>query len=269
MSRIKSAENSQFTKHGGKEVLTPSATRHDAQTQSKGTGDEHVLLHPLDAISMRSELARKGIHIASLSIPICYYFVTKKLALEILVPFLLFSISVDVGKHYIGWLNRLVNRVFHSMLRAHERDESRILLSGATYVILSATLSVFIFPKIIAITAFGILIVADASSALIGRMYGRHAFLDKSAEGTMAFVMSAWIVVAICPKAGPDWCEYLIGGVAAVLGAIVEAGSVRLHVDDNLSVPATVGFTMWGLYYLLDMISPTHFHDLFTKLMGS
>jgi dolichol kinase len=218
---------------------------------------------------MRNEFARKGIHIASLSIPICYYFVTRKLALEILVPMLLFSISVDVGRHYIGWLNRLVNRIFHSMLRAHERDESRILLSGATYVLLSATLSVFIFPKIIAITAFAVLIVADAASALFGRMYGTHPFLDKSAEGTIAFVISAWIVVVICPKAGPDWSEYLIGGVAALLGAIVEAGSVRLRFDDNLSVPATVGFTMWGIYYLLDMIAPAHFHDLFAKLMGS
>jgi dolichol kinase len=134
-------------------------------------------------------------------------------------------------------------------------------------VLISAALSIFIFPKLIAITAFSVLIVSDASSALIGRMYGKHSFIDKSAEGTLAFILSGWIVVLIVPKAGFGWIEFVIGAIAVVLGGIVEASSVRLRFDDNLAVPATVGFTMWGCYYLLDMIDPYRFHALFDAIM--
>lgn len=219
------------------------------------------------SISMKNEFARKGIHLASLSIPIVYYFITKKTALSILLPMLAFSVAVDIGRHYIPWLKKIVTKVFQSMLRAHEKDETKILLSGATYVLISAALSIFIFPKLIAITAFTVLIVADASSALIGRMYGKHRFLDKSAEGSLAFIVSACIVILVLPKVEGLWIEYAIGFIAAILGAIIEASSVRLHFDDNLAVPATVGFTMWSGYYLLDLIDPGLFHSLFIALM--
>jgi dolichol kinase len=42
----------------------------------------------------------------------------------------------------------------------------------------------------------------------------------------------------------------LIGFIAAFVGAIVENISFKL-VDDNLSIPLSVGFTMWGLYLAL------------------
>ena len=142
------------------------------------------------------------------------------------------------------------------------------MLSGATYVLISAALCVFLFPKLITLTAFTILIISDASSALIGRTYGRHSFLDKSREGTMAFILSAWIVVVIAPKAIGAPIEYLIAFVAAVLGGIVEAASVRLRFDDNLSVPITIGFAMWGMYYLLDQLAPTSFHPLYAALIA-
>ncbi len=219
-------------------------------------------------ISVKDELVRKGIHLASLSIPVVYYFIPRQTTLEFLVPFLIFSVFVDVGRHYMPWLKRIVNKVFFRLLRPHERDDSKMLLSGATYVLISAALCVFIFPKLITVTAFSILIISDASSAIFGKMWGKHPFLDKSREGTMAFVVTAWIVVALAPKAVGTGVEYAIGAIAAVAGAVVEAASVRLRFDDNLSVPISVGFTMWGLYYLLDRVDPMHFHSLWLALMN-
>ena len=51
-------------------------------------------------IDYKSELYRKLIHLSSLSIPIIYYFITKELALMILVPLTLFSLAVDYGRYY-------------------------------------------------------------------------------------------------------------------------------------------------------------------------
>jgi dolichol kinase len=107
-----------------------------------------------------------------------------------------------------------------------------------------------IFPKVIFISAFSILIVSDSLAALIGRKFGKHKFLSKSLEGTLTFFVSACIVILFTPKVGGFSEEYLIGFIAAFVGAIVENISFKL-VDDNLSIPLSVGFTMWGLYLAL------------------
>lgn len=57
-------------------------------------------------------------------------------------------------------------------------------------------------------------------------------------------------MILFTPKIGGFTEEYLIGFIAAFVGAIVENISFRL-IDDNLSIPLTVGFTMWGLYLAL------------------
>ncbi len=216
-------------------------------------------------ISFSNELVRKGIHLVSLSIPIGYYFIHRSVALEILIPLTIFSIVIDVGRFNVPAIQRFVQQFFDRILRPHERRPG--LLSGATYVFISALFCVFVFPKLITVTAFSILIVSDGSSAIFGRAFGKHRFLDKSLEGTIAFILSAWIVIFITPKAGPAPVEYAIAAFAAIVGGIAEAASVTLHLDDNFSVPVSIGFTMWGLYFLLSRIDPASYGALYRALL--
>jgi dolichol kinase len=134
------------------------------------------------------------------------------------------------------------------LLRSHEQNERGRRLNGATYVLLAATLLVVLFPKVIAITAIAVLIISDTSAALIGRRYGRHRFMSKSLEGASAFFLSGLLVVAIAPKVEYSAAEYAIGAAATLLGAVVEASAIGL--DDNLSIPLTVGAAMWLLYLI-------------------
>jgi dolichol kinase len=131
-------------------------------------------------------------------------------------------------------------------LRKHEHDEKAKRLSGATHVLISASICVLIFPKLITITAFAILIISDSAAALIGRRFGSRKFLNKSLEGSSAFFLSALIVIAVTPKISTGAGEYLIAAVAAAIGTVVEALSVK--IDDNLSIPISVGVFMWILY---------------------
>jgi dolichol kinase len=87
-------------------------------------------------------------------------------------------------------------------------------------------------------------------AALIGRKYGKHKFLFKSLEGTLAFFVSAVIVCLLTPKIEGSITEYAIAIIAAAVGAIVENISFG-WADDNLSIPMSIGFTMWALYALL------------------
>jgi len=140
--------------------------------------------------------------------------------------------------------------MFGFLLREHELDHKKKNLNGATYVLISALISVLIFPKVIFISAFSILIISDSAAALVGRKFGKRKFLSKSLEGTLTFFVSACIVILFTPKVNGFFEEYLIGFIAAFVGAIVENVSFKL-VDDNLSIPLSVGFTMWGLYLAL------------------
>ena len=201
-------------------------------------------------IHYRDELVRKLIHLSSLSIPIIYYFISTQIAAILLGVLTAIALVLDLGRHFHPSFGNIFYKIFGFLLRKHEVDEKQKNLNGATYVLISALFGVLIFPKVVFVTAFSILIISDSLAALIGRKFGTHKFLLKSLEGTLAFFISACIVVLFTPKIGNFPEEYLIGIGAAFVGAIVENISSKL-IDDNLSIPISVGFTMWILYLVI------------------
>ncbi len=196
--------------------------------------------------SYATELVRKSIHLCSLAIPLVYYWISKAQALSILIPLALVLGVADIARLYHPATGRLYSKYLGFLLRTHERTEHGRKLNGATYVLLSAIICVTFFPKVIVITAFAVLIISDTCAALVGRRFGRHPFFNKSLEGTAAFFLSALLVVALAPKAAWLPAEYAIGAVAVLIGAIVEASPVPL--DDNLSIPLSIGTVMWLMY---------------------
>ena len=201
-------------------------------------------------IHYRDELVRKLIHLFSLSIPIIYYFIPSSTSITILICFTIFALVVDGGRFISKSFANLFYKAFGFLLRKHELDNEKKNLTGATYVLLSALICALLFPKVIFVTAFSILIISDTMAALIGRKFGKRKFLRKSFEGTLSFFISASIVVFFTPKVGDFPLEYIIGFIAAFVGAIVENISYGL-ADDNLSIPISVGFTMWLLYIII------------------
>jgi dolichol kinase len=207
-------------------------------------------------IDYRYELVRKGIHLFSLSIPTVYFFTSKQLTLCLLLPITAAFIIVDTARYYIPSVSQWFYRWFGWLLRKHETDTNRKRLNGASNVLISASLCIFLLPKIIAINAFAIFIVSDTIAALIGRRFGRHRFLAKSLEGSSAFFISAVLVVFIAPKIEQLPMEYVIGIIAAAIGAVIEA--LPIKIDDNLSISLGVGFSLWGFYaWLLPLLDLT------------
>ncbi|MDP1994004.1 MAG: dolichol kinase, partial [Ignavibacteria bacterium] len=168
-------------------------------------------------IQYRDEHIRKMIHLCSLSFPIIYYFISRYDAIVILSGLTLFSLSIELLRYVSPKAGEIFIRLFGFLMREHEMDKKKKNLSGATYVFLSALLSVIIFPKVIFLTAFTVLIISDTSAALIGRRYGKHQFLAKSLEGTLAFFISAVVVVLVTPKILYIPAEYYIGILAVAL----------------------------------------------------
>lgn len=210
-------------------------------------------MHKTEEIPYSQEILRKMIHISSLAIPIIYAFVTKEIGLMILVPMTIISILLDILMHRSPTIQKFLLPVFGKLMRPHELRQDKMLLNGASYVLMSAVLCVFIFPKVIAITAFSILIVSDTAAALIGRKIGKNPFLDKSREGTYAFIVSAWVVVFVVGMFhNAPYSFYIAGCLGSIVGGVVEAGSIRLKMDDNFSIPMTAGGLMWIIGLLLE-----------------
>lgn len=202
-------------------------------------------------INYRDELVRKLIHLFSLSIPIIYYFISRDTAILILGILTAVALFIDLGRYISPALGEIFYKIFGFLLRKHELDNEKRNLNGATYVLMSALICVIILPKVLFVTAFSILIVSDSIAALVGRKYGKTKFLSKSFEGTLAFFISASIVVLFTPKVNNGlFMEYLIGFIAAFIGGIVENISFGF-ADDNLSIPISIGLTMWALYIML------------------
>jgi dolichol kinase len=200
-----------------------------------------------ETINYKDELVRKLIHLCSLSIPIIVYFIPRAVSITILSFLTAAAIVLDLSRYIYPPVGKQFYAVFGFLLRKHEVDDKKKNLNGATYVFISALMCIIIFPKILFLTGFTILIISDSSAALIGRKFGKHKFLAKSLEGTLAFFVSASIVVLFTPKINHQLTEYVIGIIAAAIGAIVENISFGF-ADDNLSIPLSTGFAMWGLY---------------------
>lgn len=205
-------------------------------------------------IPFRIEVIRKAIHFCSLSIPVLYYFLPKSTGLTILIPLTAGFVLVDVLRHYHAPTAKLFHKLFGWLLRDHETGEKMKTLNGATYVLLSATICVLIFPKLFVITAFSVLIFGDAAAALIGQRFGKHRIplhnpKKKSVEGSLAFLLSAIAVVLVTPKVAYSATEYFIAIAAALVGTVAEALSSDI-IDDNLAVPVSMATAMWILYIL-------------------
>ncbi|MGA9363537.1 MAG: dolichol kinase [Bacteroidota bacterium] len=203
----------------------------------------------------RVELIRKAIHLCSLSIPVLYYSLSKSTALTILIPLTAGFVIVDVLRYYHQPSSKLFHTLFGWLLREHEFGKKVKTLNGGTYMLVSATICILIFPKLIVITAFAVLIIADSAAALVGHRFGRHKITvgrprSKSIEGSAAFLLSSTVVVFVTPKVANMPGEYIIGIIAAVIGMFAEAFSADL-LDDNLAVPLSIGFSMWAMYLLL------------------
>jgi dolichol kinase len=192
-------------------------------------------MEEIDRLELRYEVARKAIHLSSLSIPVIYCHISRELALLILVPLFTGFFLVDLLKNFVGPVSEWYHKTFDAMLRTHEIQRDRHHLNGATYITLSALVLVLFFPKVIVIAAFSMVAVSDTLAAIIGKAFGKHRFGQKSVEGSIAFFLSAMIIVTVVQGINP-----LIGFAMAAVATATEAFVVRIgrfRIDDNLTIP--------------------------------
>ena len=185
----------------------------------------------------RSEYFRKIIHIFILVIPFTYLFFLESRfqALRILVPLTLFAIVIEYLRVRSAAIKKIFNNFLKSMLRIHEMDGK---YTGATWVFISSTLTIAIFPKEIAIISLVYMSLGDTIAGLVGRKFGKTKFYNKSIEGSLAglivCLLSGYLVNLTLPLV-----VVFSGAFAAMFIELLP-----MPIDDNLSVPLFAGTIM-------------------------
>lgn len=196
----------------------------------------------------RTEVVRKTIHLSGFAIPGIYYFVSRPFAVSVLIPFTVAALAIDLGRRGDGAFARWFGTWLGPILRDKERSAARTL-HALTWFFIVSTLLVAFAPKYVAILSIAILIAADAAAALVGRRYGRHRIGGRSLEGSAGFLLAALLVVGATPRIEGRPGEYLICFAAALVGATAELFS-QDPLEDNVTVPLTIAFTLWVGYAL-------------------
>lgn len=186
--------------------------------------------------NFQHELKRKIFHSASLIFPISYHFIHPQNMVIILLSVTIFTITIDIFRHYNKKIQEVVNKILGIFMRPNEISGS-YNLSGSSFMALGFLMSCLFFEKSIAITSWYILIISDSLAALIGIKFGKTLKNHKSFAGSFAFFISSLIIIAlILPNT--NLIKML---VAATSVTLVEFFSKTIKINDNLSIPLTFG----------------------------
>lgn len=187
-----------------------------------------------------NELKRKSIHFfCGLCIPLGYYFFpeghlnTGRLILLIIT---IGSWFVDVFRHYIPPLQNIFLKLFSVMLRPHEIQK----ISGASYLLLASTISIYLYPHDIAVMVLLFLVIGDTAAALIGKQYGKTPLWGKSLEGSFACFLVCFIIALMVTNFSVELCFF-----AAFIATLSELAP--LPIDDNFRIPIISGLLVWAI----------------------
>ena len=191
-----------------------------------------------------SEFLRKLLHLSNLVIPFTYlfYFDSKVEALIILLPITSLAFLIEYLRINSISVKNIFDKYLFSMLRNHEKSGK---YTGATWVFISSTLSIGIFPKDIAIISLIYMSIGDTAAGLIGRKFGRIKIYNKTLEGALAgFIVC--LIVGLMIDLNLSKTVVAIGALSA---AIIEF--MPISIDDNLRIPLFSGTVMYVMSIFL------------------
>lgn len=187
-------------------------------------------------MDLKSEFLRKSLHFLLIFIPISFCFLGQSLFLAIFVPIALIVVGLDYFRKKNPKIREIFLKIFKPILRPHEMGGEK--LCGASWVALATIITFFLFKKEIAVTAFMILVISDALSALVGKAYPSRPFFEKSYNGAVAFFASGVVILLVCGLIfSVPFHFYFFGLIALVATTIVESRPSLFHIDDNFTVP--------------------------------
>ncbi len=159
----------------------------------------------------------------------------------IFAPLATLTISIDYLRGKNAKVKEIFAKIFGTILKDHEISGEK--LCGASWASLATCINFLVFTQPIAITAFIILAISDASASLIGKSVVSQPFFEKSRAGSATFFISALIILFACGLFFKvKFLFYVFGIFAVFCVTMFEARPSFLKVDDNFLIP--IGFSV-------------------------
>lgn len=194
-------------------------------------------------ISLKSEACRKAFHMLLILAPILYCNLGKWLSVAIFSSIAAVVVSLDYMRRSNPAVKNLFAKLFGFILREHELNGDQ--LCGASWVALAACINFLVFPAEIAVTAFSILAISDASAAIIGRNFPSQPFFEKTLNGSAAFFLTGLIILVTCGILyHSHFWFYFFGLFTLTVITLIEARPSLSRIDDNFLIPIAFSLTM-------------------------
>ena len=184
-----------------------------------------------EVLSIKDELLRKLIHICSSVFAYALFFLNQKTVCLIVGLGAILILSFELLRSQYP----LVNQIFIKMLGKVTRNFEKTELTGASYVMIASFIVLLpIFHIHVCILSILIMSYSDTAAAIIGKKYGKTKIFNKTLEGSVAFLLTSFIIaLAMYPQ-----IDLKVSLIAIIVATIVEM--LPLNIDDNFSVPVTV-----------------------------
>ena len=187
-----------------------------------------------DPLNYRQEIYRKLIHLSSSCIPFMLWYFGKDTFQPWIISCAIILPILDYGRRYNKFLYRIYSNLFITFTRPIEQG----ILSGASWVIIGAAVTIFIFNENTAIIGLLVLSIADSAAAIIGIKFGKTQLYSKSLEGSAAFFITATIIVFSLSSA-----DAYVNFIAVIAATVVELFSTP-RINDNLLIPMVLALIL-------------------------
>jgi dolichol kinase len=127
-----------------------------------------------------------------------------------------------------------IENLVEDEIKTYERP-NELPFKGAITFLIGSFLSIFLFKPFASIASIAVLALADSVSTLIGYYFGKHkTFINrkKTWEGSIAFFITSLTILFF-------FVPLSIALIVTFISTFVE---MLPRIDDNLTVPITVGF---------------------------
>ncbi len=187
---------------------------------------------------MKSELARKAIHLSNAIIPLSYYYIfqDKIDMIILLVSFLIFCFFIEIFRKN----NLILSKIFSNWIDFMMRDnEKRGELTGATWVFVGALFTILLVPDPYNVLSLLFLSIGDTFAAIIGTRFPYIKLGKKTLSGSIAGLFSCLFIGLVVDI--PISYEIIIFG--SFMAMFIEI--LPLPINDNVSIPIFSGLSMY------------------------
>ena len=187
---------------------------------------------------LKSEFARKAIHLSNAIIPLSYYyFIPNKIDMIIVLSsFLILCFFIEIYRKHNLKLSRIFSNWFEFMMRDREKKGE---LTGATWVFVGALFTILLVPDPFNIISLLFLSFGDTFAAIIGMKFPYIKIGRKTLSGSIAGFFACLIIGLVIDLS----ITYEIIIMGAFMAMLIEI--LPLPINDNVSIPIFSGLSMY------------------------